>query len=53
MEAASQKVDEAQAYLDEIKNQPGQPYGSIWWVDRELFEQKKYLPEAKGGIKKK
>jgi len=52
MDAASAKVDEAQAYLDEIKNQPGQPYGSIWWVDRELHEQKKYLPTSRGGIAK-
>jgi len=53
MEEASAKVNEAQEYLNEIKKQPGQPYGSIWWVDRELYEQKKFLPEAKGGIKKK
>jgi len=53
MEQARQKVNEAEDYLNEIKNQPGQPYGSIWWVDRELHEQKKYLPEAKGGIRKK
>lgn len=52
MEAARAKVQEAEDYLNEIKNQPGQPYGSIWWVDRELHEQKKYLPEAKGGIRK-
>merc|ERR1711879_510577 len=52
MEDARRKVEEAEAYLNEIKNQPGQPYGSIWWVDRELHEQKKYLPEAKGGIRK-
>merc|ERR1711907_337345 len=48
MDEASRRVDEAQAYLDEIKNQPGQPYGSIWWVDRELHEQKKYLPTSRG-----
>jgi len=52
MDEASRKVDEAQAYLDEIKKQPGQPYGSIWWVDRELHEQKKYLPTSRGGIAK-
>jgi len=52
MEEARRQVEEAEAYLNEIKNQPGQPYGSIWWVDRELHEQKKYLPEAKGGIRK-
>merc|ERR1712063_22411 len=52
MDEASRRVDEAQAYLNEIKNQPGQPYGSIWWVDRELHEQKKYLPTSRGGIAK-
>merc|ERR1711974_431320 len=52
MEEARRQVEEAEAYLNEIKNQPGQPYGSIWWVDRELHEQKKYLPEAKGKFAK-
>ena len=52
MDEAAKKVDEAQAYLDEIKKQPGQPYGSIWWVDRELHEKKKYLPTSRGGIAK-
>merc|ERR1712137_572861 len=52
MDEASRRVDEAQAYLNEIKNQPGQPYCSIWWVDRELHEQKKYLPTSRGGIAK-
>jgi len=48
----SKKVDEAEAYLQEVKAQPGCAFGSIWWIERELEEQKKYMPERKGGKKK-
>jgi len=51
-EAAEAKVAEAEAYLEEIRNQSGSAQGSIWWIERELHEAKKYLPESKGGIRK-
>eukprot|EP00011_Vannellida_sp_DIVA3-517-6-12_P014162 CAMPEP_0114612154 /NCGR_PEP_ID=MMETSP0168-20121206/4478_1 /TAXON_ID=95228 ORGANISM="Vannella sp., Strain DIVA3 517/6/12" /NCGR_SAMPLE_ID=MMETSP0168 /ASSEMBLY_ACC=CAM_ASM_000044 /LENGTH=320 /DNA_ID=CAMNT_0001823135 /DNA_START=45 /DNA_END=1007 /DNA_ORIENTATION=- len=49
---AADQVAAAEAYLDEVRSRPGQPYGSLWWIDRELHEQKKYLPESKGGIRR-
>jgi len=50
---ASSRVDEAEAYLNEVKAKPGSPHGAIWWIERELQEQKKYLPTSKGGVAKK
>lgn len=52
VEAAAVKVKEAEDYLDEVKSKPGQAMGALWWIDRELHEQKKYLPESKGGIRR-
>merc|ERR1719359_1744062 len=50
---ATKRVDEAEAYLVEVKSKPGSAAGALWWIDRELHEQKKYLPTSKGGISKK
>jgi len=47
------RVAEAEAYLQEVKAKPGSPHGAIWWMERELQEQKKYLPTSRGGIAKK
>lgn len=52
LQAARDSVAEAEAYLEEIKSRPGCAHGALWWLDRELYEQKKYLPESKGGIRK-
>jgi len=49
---ASKKLAEAEAYLEEVKSRPGCAHGAIWWIDRELHEQRKYLPTSKGGIAK-
>jgi len=38
---------EAEAFLDELKRQPANPYGAIWWMERELREAQKYLPKKK------
>merc|ERR1711941_264197 len=50
---AVKRVEEAEAYLVEVKSKPGSAAGALWWIDRELHEQKKYLPTSKGGISKK
>jgi len=50
---ARAKVKEAEDFLEEIKKRPGQPYGALWWIDRELHERKAYIPESKGGYRKK
>jgi len=44
---ARRRLDEAEAFLNEIKKKPGQAYGALWWIDRELQEQRKYLPSNK------
>jgi len=49
---ATQKLADAEAYLQEVKSRPGCAHGAIWWIDRELHEQRKYLPTSKGGIAK-
>jgi len=51
LDEARKRVDEAEAYMEEAKNK-GVPQGQIWWMERELEERKKFLPERKGGVKK-
>jgi len=52
LDDASRRVEEAEAYMEEVKNKPGTPHGAIWWLERQLQEQKKYLPSSKGGTAK-
>jgi len=49
---AERRLADAEAYLNEVRNKPGSAAGALWWIDRELHEQKKYLPERRGGISK-
>jgi len=50
---AKRQVKEAEDYLEEIKSKPGCAHGALWWIDRELHEAKAYIPESKGGYRKK
>jgi len=52
LDDAARQLQEAEAYLAEVKSRPGQAFGQLWWLDRQLHEQRKYLPTAKGGIAK-
>lgn len=52
VEEAAKKVGEAEEFLQEVKRKPGQAQGAIWWLERELYEQRKYLPASRGGIAK-
>eukprot|EP01087_Luapelamoeba_hula_P000939 TRINITY_DN106_c0_g1_i2.p1 TRINITY_DN106_c0_g1~~TRINITY_DN106_c0_g1_i2.p1 ORF type:complete len:302 (+),score=86.59 TRINITY_DN106_c0_g1_i2:80-985(+) len=52
LSAALQSVDEAQAFLDEVKSRPGSAAGALWWIDRELHEARAYLPTSRGGYRK-
>jgi len=45
-------MQEAEDFLQAARNKPGCSYGSLWWIDRELTEKKKYMPTSKGGIRK-
>jgi len=53
LEEAQRQLKEAEAFLAEVKAKPGCAHGAIWWIERELHEQRKYLPTAKGGIARK
>jgi len=48
-----ERVEEAEVYLAEVKSKPGSGKGAIWWMERELHDAKAYLPEKKGGYRKK
>merc|ERR1711941_73118 len=50
---AKRQLKEAEDYLEEIKSQPGCAAGALWWIDRELHEAKAYVPESRGGYRKK
>jgi len=52
VEAMQVKVDEAEDFLRFVKSKPGKASGAIWWMERELYEKKKFMPERKGGISK-
>jgi len=43
---------DAEDYLKELQSRPGSAKGFLWWLERELAEKKKYLPERKGGVKR-
>jgi len=42
-----EKFREAEAYLEEVKRKGGVANGAIFWMQRELQEAKKYLPQRK------
>jgi len=52
VDAALERLREAEVYLTEVKSKPGQAFGALWWIDRELYEQRKFIPVSKGGIAK-
>jgi len=53
VEEARRQVDEAEAYLEEQRAAGASAgAGTFWWLDRELQEQKKYMPQSKGGVRK-
>jgi len=51
VQAAQDRVSEAEAFLAELMKNPGSGHGALWWIDRELYEKKKYMPVSKGGIR--
>jgi len=52
LEDATNKLKQAEDYLKEVQSRSGSAAGSMWWINRELSEMKKYMPEKKGGVKK-
>jgi len=43
--AAEAKLDEATKYLEDVKSRVGSNEGTFWWLDREMTEARKYLPQ--------
>jgi len=52
LDAAQKKFEDADAYLKEVSSRSGSAQGSLWWINRELQEAKKYMPQKKGGVTK-
>jgi len=50
--AAQASVQEAEALLADLLANPGSGHGSLFWIERELTEKKKFMPVSKGGIRK-
>jgi len=50
--AARKSFDDAEAYLKEVSSRSGSAKGGLWWINHELQEAKKYLPQKKGGVAK-
>jgi len=42
-----ERYREAQEYLESVKQKGGVAHGSIWWMEREMKEMQKYLPQKK------
>lgn len=51
--AAQTAFDAAEAFLDQACKTVGSAEGSMWWMQAELEEAKKYMPMSKGGKAKK
>jgi len=48
VETAEKAFGDAEKFLEEIKSKfSGSSEGSLWWMDRELAEAKRYLPKSK------
>lgn len=41
------KLEAAAAALDELKKKGGAAHGALWWMEREVIEAQKYLPQSK------
>jgi len=49
---AQKKFAEADAFLKEVSSRSGSAQGSLWWIDYQLQEAKKYMPQKRGGVLK-
>ena len=47
---ATEAFKNAEDYLEEVKARSVSAAGGLWWIERDLYEAKKYLPLSKGGI---
>lgn len=47
LEDVKKRMADAEAALAELKKKAAIPHGSIFWMEREIIEKKKYLPQSK------
>jgi DNA repair exonuclease SbcCD ATPase subunit len=52
LEEAQKRFAEADKYLAEVTSRSGSAQGALWWINKELQEAKKYIPQKKGGVGK-
>jgi hypothetical protein len=50
LNAANAKVEACEKQLKELALRAGSAGGSLWWMDRELQEAKRFMPQKKGGV---
>lgn len=48
---ADAKMDEALAFLEEVKSRAGSSEGSVWWMEREMAEMEKYRPSRRASVR--
>jgi len=47
---AEKSLEAAEKYLRELSSRGGSGQGALWWMERELIEARKFMPQSKGGI---
>jgi len=52
LDDARNKLQQAESWLKEVSAKSGSAQGAIWWMNRELDDMKRFMPEKKGGVKK-
>jgi len=52
LEVAKKRFQEAENYLKEVSARSGSAKGALWWIDRQLHEARKFMPQKKGGLAK-
>jgi len=50
---AEKALNDAFAYLEEVKKNATNGKGALWWIERELEEARRFMPQSKGGAPKK
>eukprot|EP01104_Vermistella_antarctica_P004378 TRINITY_DN14834_c0_g1_i1.p1 TRINITY_DN14834_c0_g1~~TRINITY_DN14834_c0_g1_i1.p1 ORF type:complete len:293 (+),score=90.85 TRINITY_DN14834_c0_g1_i1:49-879(+) len=52
LKIAQDRVAELEAYLKTLQATCGSAQGALWWIERDLYESKKYMPLSKGGVQR-
>jgi len=50
LNAANAKVEALEKQLKDLTLKAGSAAGALWWIDRELQEAKRFMPQKKGGV---